>query len=94
MKLYDHAILARCMLGPWLITGGKDGGGEGDICGTDCSVRAWRVDGLDSKAVREVGTRVIMVWAVGSLEALGRVILLLMKRGRPMLEIWGSSSMF
>lgn len=92
IKLHDHAIVTRCMLGPWLITGGKEGGGEDNVCGLDCSRKAMRIDGSDSEVFRELGMPVVMVWAAASSEALGRVVFSLRQRGRPTLEIWESSS--
>jgi len=86
VRLHDHAIVARCMLGPWLITGGKEGGGEENVCGLDSSVKAWRLD--EPEVVMEVGMLVVMVAAVASLELSRRIVLSLFKRGRPTLEIW------
>lgn len=92
MKLHDHAVVARCMLGPWLITGGKEGGGDDNVCGIDCTVKVSKIDSSDSQDIREIGTRSVVVWKIASLESAGKFVSLLMKRGRPTLEIWESLS--
>lgn len=81
MKLHDHAVVGRCMRGPWLITGGKEGGGVENTCGLDYSIKAGRADELDSEIMK-----------VANSECPGRVFSKMRKRGRPTLEIWGDSS--
>ncbi len=72
----------------WLLTGGKDGGGDDNACGIDASVKAWKVDGPDIGIVKQIGLSAETVWEVVSLDESRRVVVALMRRGRPMLEIW------
>lgn len=90
MRLHDHAIVTRGMLGPWLVTGGKDGGGEEDVCGLDCSVRRWKVDGQDAATVNDIGPPAVVVWGLVCLN--DRIVVSLMRRGKPTVEIWDDSS--
>ncbi|KAF2152519.1 WD40 repeat-like protein [Myriangium duriaei CBS 260.36] len=91
-KLYDHAVTARCMLGSWLVTAGKHGGAADNVCGLDYRMKICKVhgdeqgDGLESP--REIGLPVMVIWGIASLHSLRSVATAVMKRGRPVLEIW------
>ena len=73
------------MLGPWLITKGKEGGAKENICGLDYSIRAWKI--IRAEVVRELRGPVVLVGSVTSLEALKKVVFSLVTRGRPSLKL-------
>ncbi|MCJ1389137.1 hypothetical protein MMC18_001991 [Xylographa bjoerkii] len=90
MKMHDHAVTARGIANGWLVTGGKDGGYETDFCGLDARLRAWDVDakGIEGKDQEktEFGTPAIAV--LGMEVVRSRVVVSMIKRGRPMVEVW------
>lgn len=86
-RLYDHAITSRCIFGPWLVTAGKHGGGEANVCGLDHRMKIWRIQG-EIVAAEEVGLPALVIWTTTSLKSSTAVAVSLMKRGRPTLEIW------
>ena len=88
MKMHDHAVVARCRLGFWMITGGKEGGGPDNSCGIDMTVKAWKLDSTGCDVPLQLGTRVPRVYHTTSCEALGKIFCVVMKRGRPVLEFW------
>jgi len=90
VRFHDHSVIDRCMLGPWLLTTGKDGGGERDVCGLDSRLKSWNI-GENNCLVVELLQPVVAIWSVVTLESLGKVVLALMKKSRPTLEIWGTS---
>ncbi|KAH8596006.1 WD40-repeat-containing domain protein [Bisporella sp. PMI_857] len=91
IRLYDHAVTSRCLLGPWLISAGKDGGGEENVCGLENRMKACRIDGTETN-VLELGMPVVKVWSIATLEGVGKTVLILMKKGKPTLEILDASS--
>jgi len=87
-RLYHHAVTSRCVLGPWLITSGKNGGGEQNVCGHEQSLKTWKF-GKDDARVINLGQPVVGVWSVVALEGSEKIGVVLMKKGRLTLEFWG-----
>lgn len=86
--MHDHAVVARCRLGLWLITGGKEGGGPDNSCGIDMTMKAWKLGSSKDGVPLQLGTRVPRVYHIASSETMGKVFCIVMKRGKPVLEFW------
>lgn len=88
--MHDHAVTAKDLLGGIIVTGGKDGGYEENVCGLDSRLRIWRVDGTGGEdgdqVVKDIGVPALMTW---DLAAVGnQVVVSLCKRGRATVEVW------
>jgi len=89
IKLFDHAITARCVFNDWLVAAGKEGGGEENVCGLDNRIKTLKIGVNNNVQIIELGLPVVQVWSLVALERFGKVIAVVRRRGIPMLEIWG-----
>ena len=94
IKLFDHAIVARTLSndGKWLFAGGKEGGGEEDVCGLDGRVKAWNLKRGDAGEVKQLGYPAQVVWNLQCVKG-DRLIVSLMKKGRAHAEVWNVENM-
>jgi hypothetical protein len=81
-------VTARCIVDDWLVTAGKMGGGEENMCGLDRRLKIWKIHDHDFGPAEEVGLPMVMIWAIVGLKSSRSIAISVMKRGRPMLEIW------
>ncbi|KAF4547611.1 PQQ-like domain-containing protein [Elsinoe fawcettii] len=85
--LFDHAVTARCLLGDYLVAGGKDGGPADDACGIDARLMLWKVGGGAPQNPTQIGARTTVVWSILKLDC-SSVAVSLTRRGMPTVEVW------
>jgi len=87
-KLYDHAVTGRYLLSNWLITAGKHGGEEENVCGLDNRLKIWKIRGEEIGPAEEFGLPAPKIWGIAGLVSSKSIAVSVMKKGRPMLDIW------
>jgi hypothetical protein len=92
VKMHEHSILAHALSNNTFITAGKEGGGPANTCGLDCSLKSCDMEmllqGADVQPA-EHGFPCQWLWAAQVERE--RLVVCLLKRGRPCLDFWSLS---
>ncbi|MCJ1249129.1 hypothetical protein MMC30_006352 [Trapelia coarctata] len=81
VKMHDHAVTTRDLLGGVIVTGGKDGGYEEDVCGLEGE---YGEEGDED--IKDIGSPVIVIWDLACVG--NRIVVSSLKRGKPTVEVW------